>query len=366
MAVPSSQEFHWQSLARLPSGRVYHTLSEVGGQMYMLGGCDAAGRPCQGLELYSPEGDRWISLPPMPTPRAGAAVAVLGKQILVVGGVGEDQSPLKVVEMYNSEEGRWRKRSALREALMGVSITVKDGRALAVGGMGADLLPRSILQQYDLRKDVWALLPPMPTPRYDANTHLLANKLYVAGGRQCKRSQLFSPSQVSPVKAFEVYDTDARSWTTLPMMPCKRSYGGVIWDTAGRLCLLGGLRQGGGHQSSKFTKNVNIFDTNQGNTHLLTSAVVSPFVGSWLKSEETVAMKTKRADFAAAFLRGRMIVAGGLGHEPSALDTVEAFHPEKKKWERLPPMTFPRCSTSSIVIKDRLLVVGGVNQVHAC
>lgn len=61
-----------------------------------------------------------------------------------------------------------------------------DGRALAVGGMGADLLPRSILQQYDLRKDVWALLPPMPTPRYDANTHLLANKLYVAGtNRQC-------------------------------------------------------------------------------------------------------------------------------------------------------------------------------------
>ncbi|KAM9408441.1 kelch domain-containing protein 8A [Pholidichthys leucotaenia] len=338
MVVPTAHEFHWQSLARLPSGRVYHTLSEVGGQMYMLGGCDAAGRPCPSLELYSPEGDRWISLPPMPTPRAGAAVAVLGKQILVVGGVGEDQSPLKMVEVYNTEEGRWRKRSALREALMGVSITVKDGRALAVGGMGADLLPRSILQQYDLRKDVWALLPPMPTPRYDANTQLLGNKLYVAGGRQCKR----------PVKAFEVYDMESRSWATLPLMPCKRSYGGVIWDSAGRLCLLGGLRQGGGHQSSKFTKNVNIFDTNQ---------------GIWLKSDETVAMKTKRADFAAAFLRGRMVVAGGLGHEPSALDTVEAFNPQKKKWERLAPMTFPRCSTSSIVIRDRLLVVGGVNQV---
>lgn len=56
-----------------------------------------------------------------------------------------------------------------------------DGRALAVGGMGADLLPRSILQQYDLRKDVWALLPTMPTPRYDANTHLIGNKLYVVG-----------------------------------------------------------------------------------------------------------------------------------------------------------------------------------------
>uniref|UniRef100_A0A667WG79 Kelch domain containing 8A n=1 Tax=Myripristis murdjan TaxID=586833 RepID=A0A667WG79_9TELE len=338
MAVPSAHEFHWQSLARLPSGRVYHTLSEVGGQMYMLGGCDAAGRPCPTLELYSPEVDRWISLPPMPTPRAGAAVAVLGKQILVVGGVGEDQSPLKVVEMYNTEEGRWKKRSALREALMGVAVTVKDGRALAVGGMGADLLPRSVLQQYDLRKDVWAQLPPMPTPRYDATTHLLGNKIYVAGGRHCKR----------PVKAFELYDSETRAWAALPMMPCKRSYAGVVWDGAGRLCLLGGLRHGGGHQSSKFTKNVNIFDTNQ---------------GVWLKSEETVAMKTKRADFAAAFLRGRMIVAGGLGHEPSALDTVEAFHPQRKKWERLAPMSVPRCSASSIVIRDRLLVVGGVNQI---
>ncbi|XP_038134853.1 kelch domain-containing protein 8A-like [Cyprinodon tularosa] len=135
-----------------------------------------------------------------------------------------------------------------------LSVSIVDGRALAVGGMGADLLPRNVLQQYDLRKDVWALLPPMPTPRYDANCHLLGNKLYVAGGRQCKR----------PVKAFEVYDTETRSWASLPALPCKRTYGGVIWDSAGRLCLLGGLRQGGGHQSSKFTKNVNIFDTNQG------------------------------------------------------------------------------------------------------
>ena len=37
------------------------------------------------------------------------------------------------------------------------------------------------------------------------------------------------------------------------------------------------------------------------------------FSGIWLKAEETVSMKIKRADFAAAFLRGRMVVAGGLG-----------------------------------------------------
>ncbi|KAJ8259514.1 hypothetical protein GJAV_G00170200 [Gymnothorax javanicus] len=338
MTVPTAQEFHWQSLARLSSGRVYHSLAEVGGQLYVIGGCDEAGRPINALELYSPEVDQWVGLPPMPTPRAGAAVAVLGKQLLVVGGVGKDQRPLKAVEMYNTDEGKWKKRSSLREAAMGISIMAKDGRAFAVGGMGADLLPRSILQQYDLRKDMWALLPSMPTPRYDTNACLLGSKIYVAGGRQCKRS----------MKSFEVYDMESRSWAMLPSLPCKRSYAGVLWDPDGRLHWLGGLRQGGVHQRSKFTNNVNIFDTQQ---------------GFWLKSEDTVSMKTKRADFACACLRGRVIVAGGLGNQPSVMDSVEALHPEKRKWERLEPMTTPRCSASSIVIRDRLLVVGGVNQI---
>ncbi|TNN44432.1 Kelch domain-containing protein 8A [Liparis tanakae] len=225
MAVPSVLEFHWQSLARLPSGRVYHSLSEVGGQMYMLGGCDAAGRPCPAMELYSPEGDRWMTLPPMPTPRAGAAVAVLGKQILVVGGVGEDQSPLKVVEMYNTEEGSG----------ASVSVCWNADKCRA----HTDLLATSSVFRTNL-----PILDTSACSFIPSETN---------GGRQCKR----------PVKAFEVYDAETRSWTTLPIMLCKRSYGGVIWDPTGRLCLLGGLRQGGGHQSSKFTKNVNIFDTNQ-------------------------------------------------------------------------------------------------------
>ncbi|TNM89266.1 hypothetical protein fugu_005521 [Takifugu bimaculatus] len=220
--------------------------------------------------------------------------------------------------------------------------------------MGADLLPRSILQQYDLRKDVWALLPPMPTPRYDANTHLLANKLYVAGGRHCKR----------PVKAFEVYDTEMRSWTTLPTMPCKRSYGGIIWDPDGRLCLLGGLRQGGGHQSSKFTKNVNIFDSNQG-LEMKVSKVQ-------MLQEQIILYPSLTFEEPDPALHRAPPISGEAEHAEAslfthatfrALDTVEAFHPQKKKWESLAPMAFPRCSTSFIVIRERLLVVGGVNQV---
>lgn len=106
------------------------------------------------------------------------------------------------------------------------------------------LVASSTLQVGTLpRVSVWAF--------FQTSSH---GGVLLEGGRQCKR----------PVKAFEAYDTETRSWTSLPALPCKRTYAGVLWDPDGRLCLLGGLRQGGGHQSSKFTKNINVFDTNQG------------------------------------------------------------------------------------------------------
>lgn len=50
------------------------------------------------------------------------------------------------------------------------------------------------------------------------------------------------------------------------------------------------------------------------------------------------------------------------GNQPTVLETAEAFHPEKKKWEALPPMPTPRCACSSVVFKNCLLAVGGVSQ----
>ncbi len=112
----------------------------------------------------------------------------------------------------------------------------------------------------DKQKDNWLIQFVFTSkyPRYSVVTMqkwpITINICVPSGGRQCKRL----------VKAFEVFDVESRTWSSLPSLPCKRSYSGVLWDSAGRLCWLGGLRQGGLHQSSKFTKNVNIFDTNQG------------------------------------------------------------------------------------------------------
>ncbi|XP_048468012.1 kelch domain-containing protein 8A isoform X2 [Rhincodon typus] len=335
MAVPSAKSFHWQSLASLPVGRVYCTPVESGDQLYVIGGCDEDGSPVSNCEVYYPEANQWTSLPPMPTARAGVAVAALGKQILVIGGVGVHQNALSTVEMYNVDEGKWEQKSFLCEAAMGVSVTVKDCRVYAVGGMGSDMYPQANLQQYDIVKDIWLSLPAMPTPRYAASTFLRESKIHVFGGRQVK----------NPVTAFEVYDIEAKSWSRFPSIPSRRAFSSCVM-TDKNFFSLGGLQQARGYKRPKFVRTVEVFDIEQ---------------GGWMKTGGHLNMRKKRADFVAAYLQGRVIVAGGLGDQPAVLSSAEALHPTKNRWERLPPMPTARCTCSSVVFKNRLLVIGGVS-----
>ncbi|KAF3823171.1 hypothetical protein GH733_010607 [Mirounga leonina] len=311
MEVPNVKDFQWKRLAPLPSRRVYCSLLESGGQVYAIGGCDDSGIPMDCFEVYSPEADQWTALPPLPTARAGVAAIALGKRIMVIGGVGASQLPLKVVEMYNIDEGKWKRRSVLREAAMGIS-------------------------HYDMLKDMWVSLAPMPTPRYAATSFLQGSKIYVLGGRQSKYA----------VNAFEVFDIETRSWTKFPNIPCKRAFSSFV-TLDDRLYSLGGLRQGRLYRQPKFLRTMDVFDMEQ---------------GGWLKMERSFFLKKRRADFVAGSLSGRVIVAGGLGNQPTVLETAEAFHPGKSKWEVLPTMPTPRCACSSIVVKNCLLAVGGVNQ----
>ncbi|XP_062921454.1 kelch domain-containing protein 8A-like isoform X3 [Mobula hypostoma] len=301
MSVPSTRSFHWQSLAPLAVGRVYCSPVESGGQLYLIGGCDESGSPMNICEVYSPEADQWTTLPPMPTVRAGVAVAPLGKRILVIGGMGVQRSPLSTVEMYNVEEGKWEKRNSLCEAAMGVSVIVK-------------------------------------------------------GGRQAK----------NPVTAFEVFDTEARSWAKFPSIPCRRSFSSYVMTEESFLAL-GGLQQARGYRKPKFVRTVEVFDIEQG-TKLgyhnpgTSTAIFPTEKGSWIKTTRRLNMKTKRADFVAAYLQGRVIVAGGLGDQPAVLSSAEALNPVKNRWEKLPPLPTARCTCSSIVFKNHLFVIGGVSQ----
>lgn len=339
MELSAVKSLFWTPLPPLSRRRVYCTALHHRGALWVLGGCGESGLPLDSVEVLDLESQTWSGLPSLPSARAGASAVVSHGAIMILGGMDQSQTPLASVHVYHPDEGKWESRAALGQPAMGVTAVAKDGKVLAFGGMGSDTSPQASVRLYEPLKDQWIPLPSMPTPRYGASAFIRGNKVYVMGGRQGKL----------PVTALESFDLEVSGWTRLACVPSRRAFSGCV-SSDSSLFSLGGLQQPGPHNfysRPHFVSTVEEFHLEH---------------GSWLKPSRTSRMREKRADFVAGCLGGRVIVAGGLGNEPSPLASVESFNPVKRRWEHVSPMPTARCSSALVQTESMMFVIGGVSQ----
>ncbi|XP_060034689.1 kelch domain-containing protein 8A isoform X2 [Erinaceus europaeus] len=281
------------------------------------------------MEVPDVKDFQWKRLAPLPSRRVYCSLLESGGQVYAIGGCDDNGVPMDCFEVYSPEADQWTPLPPLPTARAGVAATALGKRIMVIGGVGASQLPLKVVEMYNIDEGKWK-------KRSVLREAAMGISVTAKGGRQCKYA----------VNAFEVFDTETRSWTKFPNIPCKRAFSSFV-TLDERLYSLGGLLQGRLYRQPKFLRTMDVFDMEQ---------------GGWLKMERSFFLKKRRADFVAGSLNGRVIVAGGLGNQPTVLETAEAFHPGKNKWEPLPAMPTPRCACSSIVIKNCLLAVGGVNQ----
>lgn len=339
MAVSPVKSLYWEQFPPMVQRRVYCTPVYHEGLLYVLGGCSETGVPLDSVEVLDVDSQTWSQLPPLPTARAGASAVALGGQVMVLGGMNQQQTPLASVEMYHPDEGKWETRASLGQPSMGITTVEKEGKVYALGGMGADTTPQALVRVYEAEKDQWQPLTSMPTPRYGATPFVRENKIYMMGGRQGKM----------PVTALEAFDLEMKSWTRYPCIPSRRAFSCCATNDRSFFSL-GGLQQPGPHNfysRPHFVSTMEEYDLDQ---------------GIWIKPTRTSRMREKRADFVAGCLGGRVIVAGGLGNEPSPLGTVESYNPVKRRWEYVVPMPTARCSSALLQTTSMLFVIGGVAQ----
>ncbi|XP_072853395.1 kelch domain-containing protein 8A isoform X2 [Pogona vitticeps] len=281
------------------------------------------------MEVPSIKDFQWKTLAPLPSPRVYCSLVEAGGQVFAIGGCDDNGVPMDCFEVYSPEANQWNSLPPMPTARAGVAVATLGKRIMVIGGVGANQMPLKIVEMYNIDEGKWK-------KRNSLREASMGISVTVKGGRQSKYA----------VNAFEVFDTETRTWTKFPNIPSKRAFSSFVC-TENNIFSLGGLRQGRLYRQPKFMKNVDVFDIEQ---------------GGWMKTESSFFLKKRRADFVAGYLKGRIIVAGGLGNQPTVLESAEAFHPGKSKWECLPPMPTPRCACSSIVVKNCLLAVGGVNQ----
>jgi N-acetylneuraminic acid mutarotase len=114
-----------EALKEMPTKRVFATAIFLEDQLFILGGCDAAGQPVDAFEQYDGK-KKWKRLLSMPTKRAGVAAAAVGKKIVAIAGVSEAQTPLDAVEVYDATAKTWTAVGPLGEPVLGVSAVTRS------------------------------------------------------------------------------------------------------------------------------------------------------------------------------------------------------------------------------------------------
>ncbi|MBS1812803.1 MAG: M36 family metallopeptidase [Acidobacteria bacterium] len=227
----------------------------------------------------------------------------------------------------------WQAQTSMPSALLRTLIA-SDGQYLyVIGGRStaASSTATNAVRRFDPANNSWTTLASLPMLLSSGEAVQLNGKIYVLGGQ----------TETTAISTVYIYDIAANSWTTGANAPIGASAYAIGVDSVrGIIYVTGGLDS----QTNPLT-NVNAYDTKTNTWSLLAS------------------MKTARYAHEAAFIDGKLYVAGGTG-VAGGLSSGEVYDPATQQWNNIASLNRPRGFAASTPFKDAQgnaywFVVGG-------
>ncbi len=197
-------------------------LAELNRKLYLLGGYPANRQTVDLVQIYDIATDRWELGPPLPQPNNHGMAAGVNGKVYLIGGqtTADDPSYVDTVYELDPAGGAWVEKARMPTARSAGVAVVHEGKIYVAGGRP----PRGHdFAVYDPAADTWEVLPNLPIQRNHLTGAAINARIHVAGGRQ--------GSGLSPLMttAHEVYDPQARTWTTAaPMLRARSGMNGVM------------------------------------------------------------------------------------------------------------------------------------------
>jgi N-acetylneuraminic acid mutarotase len=281
-ATPASDGC-WYYKEPMPTERWGLAATELGGEIYVLGGRDGEEQRYDVVEKYDPAGDSWTTMAPMPTKRAWLVAATAldqdsNSKIYAIGG-SNSLVKFNVVEAYDPVTNNWANRASMPTARDDAAIGVVNNKIYVMGGWNGGALDN--VEVYDPVANTWTIKASMPYSTAMGTAAVVDNKIYVMGG-------LNGSGSLSTV--YE-YDPEAfggfGNWTPKASMPIPRSR---LTSAAvgGKIYVFGGYNNAQGRLDD-----VHVYD---------------PLTNSWSAMNW---MPTARADLAAGAVGDNVYVVGG-------------------------------------------------------
>ncbi len=252
-------------------------------------------------ELYDPTTGTWSAAPNFTTARFGhSAVLLRNGQVLLIGGQGNGF--LEAVEIYDPSDNSWKPAlsSKLNTARARFTATLLNtGRVLAAGGQNASGSLRSA-ELYDPVTRVWTPVANIIEARAEHTATVLNNgRVLVTGGFNGTAS----------LKTTEIFDPNTNRWRrTGDLLTLRRQH------TATRLADGTVLVAGGAN----------------GTVALNVVEIYNPLRGTWAA---TGALTIGRRGHTATLLpNGSVLVVGGVDPGGKTLDSAESYDLIKRGW----------------------------------
>ena len=207
----------WSEGATMPTPRSEIAATNIGDDIFVIGGFDKSGEPVDAVEVYNVKNNSWKSIAPMPQGVHHTAAASYNAKIYVVGGfISREWIPSNQLFIYDPIKDQWTEGKSMPTPRGALNALFVNGTLYAIGGHhGARTL--NINEAYDPITNNWTSKPSMPTGRNHAASATVDNKIYVVGGRTVGISARVN------VNVNEMYDTETEKWTAVEPMPSNRS-----------------------------------------------------------------------------------------------------------------------------------------------
>lgn len=200
----------WRTDPALPTAvaEAASATNQITGDIYVIGGYDAANTTVDSLQMYSPTDRAWSLLQPLPTPVRGAAAAYADNQIFVFGGLASTGvQPL--LQIYNTNTNSWTS-TGFAAGTEGSTAVSAGGLIYVVGGSGQG----TTVTQFD----------PLTMASTTLNSQLYSTEYQGAGFVGNKLFEYGGNSNGGAVTTVNAYDPAAHSWALVNVMGYSRAY----------------------------------------------------------------------------------------------------------------------------------------------
>ena len=216
-AFPKTAESSWSNGAAMPTPRTEITATNIGNDIYVIGGFDKSGNVLDTVEVYNINNDSWKTVSPLPQPLHHTAASSSNGKIYVIGGyTNNNWLPSAKLFIYSPNNDTWTEGPPMPTARGALTAVFIDEILYAIGGEGESGI-MDINEAYNSKTNNWISKSPIPTPRHHVASAVVDGNVYVIGGR------VQGVSPIANVNVTEMYNPKMNIWKTLNSKPSERS-----------------------------------------------------------------------------------------------------------------------------------------------